>query len=209
MLVSAALLGACASGGIGGDDDGGAKKKGPPASDPTTAEVFASQCASCHGPSGEGTHLGPHILNPVAGFAHYVARTGRNEMGYSGAMPSFTAEAVSDEQLTAIIDWLRSAEKPTTGAELYERFCTHCHGADAKSGRVGKNVAKEAGEGANEIREHVRQGHGGTDYGDRKEYMPAWPVSELTNPEVDAIAAYLKTLSGGGGDDDDGDDDDD
>jgi mono/diheme cytochrome c family protein len=94
------------------------------------------------------------------------------------------------------------------------RFCANCHGADARGGRVGKGIIDEV----DDIDERVREGHGGTDYGARYDFMPSWSTSDLTNADVSSIAAYLQTLGGGdgdgghhgdgdGGDDDHGDDD--
>ncbi len=122
------------------------------------------------------------------------------------------------------------AQKPTGGQALYQRFCANCHGSNGLGGRVHKDIVEEANEGADELLETVRKGHGGSAYGERDEYMPAWTSAQLSNDDVTAIAAYLRTLpgkvdtksgsggssggggSGGGGDDDDDhhhDDDDD
>ena len=98
------------------------------------------------------------------------------------------------------------------GSALYVRFCGNCHGADARGGRVGKDLLHELHEGAEEFVEKVREGEGGVDYGARTEYMPSWPSNEISDADIEAIVVYLSGLPGGGGgeggDDDDDDDDD-
>jgi mono/diheme cytochrome c family protein len=154
------------------------------------AALFEANCQSCHG-DGSGTNLGPTILNPVAGYATFVVRAGRNEMGFpNGGMAALTATDLPDAQLAAILTFLGTAAKPTTGPELYGRFCENCHGANGRSGRVAKNIVREA----NAIARIVRTGHGGSSYGSRGSYMPSWTTAELTDAEVTAIRTYVTGL---------------
>jgi len=152
--------------------------------------LFTTNCSSCHG-DGSGTTLGPTILDPVAGYAAYVVRTGRNEMGFpNGGMTPFTADQLSDEQLTAVLDFLSEAPHPTDGAGLYGRFCANCHGANGRTGRVGRDIVREVGE----LTIKVRFGHGGTAYGARTSYMPAWSVDEISDAELQLIRTYVAGL---------------
>jgi mono/diheme cytochrome c family protein len=154
------------------------------------ASLFELECASCHG-DGSGTEFGPTILNPVPGFATFVVRKGRNEMGYAGGgMAPFDQTALKDPELAAIISYLGEAVKPTTGEGLYTRFCVNCHGADGKSGRVRKNIVGEIGE----IAEKIRQGNGGTNYGARTSYMPRWTAAEITDAEIALLRTYILSL---------------
>ncbi len=174
-------------------------------SDADPVDVYAANCASCHGADAEGTTSGPQIREPVHGFATYVIRNGRSaQMGFGQAMPAFATDEVSDLDLTAIFTYLDRAPRPTDGAGLYGRFCANCHGADAAGGRVGESPKEDR----DEIAEKVREGKGGTSYGSTKKYMPAWTSAQLSDAEVALIADYLATLPGGD-DGDDGDDDDD
>ncbi|NUP11048.1 MAG: c-type cytochrome [Polyangiaceae bacterium] len=191
------------------DDDG----TSPPPEDPPTAEeIFEDRCSSCHGSDAEGGESGPQILSPVVGYATYVVRTGRGEMGYPAPMQAMPANVLTEEALSAVIEYLRSAPKPEDGQGLYVRFCGNCHGSDAQGGRVGEGLLEAAHEEPEEFLEKVREGEGGQEYGNRTEYMPSWPVSELTDEEVAKIAAYVATLGTpppDDGDDDDGEEDDD
>ncbi|MBX3156151.1 MAG: c-type cytochrome [Deltaproteobacteria bacterium] len=199
LPLSVLVLGACAGDPTGGDP--------PPPSPPDGAEVFRTSCAACHGPDGAGTADAPQIQSPVAGYATFVVRQGRGiEMGYRTEMPAFGTDAISDDELAAAIAFLGAAPHPTTGMDLYLRYCGNCHGPTAQGGRVGEGIAREK---RSEVFEKVREGHGGTNYGSRKKYMPSWTTAELSDADVTSIAAYLATLPKPPDDDDDDDDDDD
>lgn len=176
----------------------------PDANEPVVAPAaFTELCSHCHGPGGDGTSDAPQIREPVHAYAEFTVRTGRmDQMGFGQDMPSFDAGSLADADLADILAFLDRAPRPTDGHGLFVRFCANCHGADARGGRVGEGIAGEA----DDVFERVRGGHGGTSYGARREYMPAWSTSQLSDDEVDAIASYLGTLPGGGDDGDDGDD---
>ena len=155
-------------------------------------EYFDRVCASCHGLEGEGTTRGPEIRNPVTGYATYVIRNGRpGHPWYTREMPQFDSDSLSAGQLNEIIAWLRSATKPSDGKSLYNRFCSNCHGDDARGGPVGESIV---GEDSDEFQEKVREGEGGNNYSRRDDYMPSWSRSELTDAEVSKIAAYVRSL---------------
>ena len=154
------------------------------------AALFADNCTMCHGADGKGTDDGPQILNPVTGYATYVVRHGRNDMGFPAPMKAFDTATLSDDEVAAILGFLSMAEKPTTGPELYGRFCQNCHGETGRAGRVGKNIVREV----NNMASIVRSGHGGTSYGSRTSYMPKWSTSEITDAELALIKSYVSTL---------------
>lgn len=152
---------------------------------------FVDNCSTCHGVDAMGTNDGPQILSPVKPYATYVVRHGCGiEMGFPTGMDAFDTAKLSDAQLTAILDWLGSAPKPTTGADLYTRFCNNCHGATATGGRVGKNIKREI----NNMNQIVRAGHGGTNYGARTSYMPAWSADTLTDADLNLLRTYISGL---------------
>jgi ubiquinol-cytochrome c reductase cytochrome c subunit len=186
----------------GGTDSQSSPDAGTEAPSP---QLFADNCAQCHGSGGDGTVDAPQIRNPVHAYATYWIRNGRDpsQMGFADTMPSFTETDLPD--LTPIFAWLDRTPRPTDGQGLFLRFCGNCHGADATGGRVGEDIA---GEESDDVAEKVREGHGGTSYAERTKYMPAWSTSDLTETEVTAIAAYLATLPGGGDGGDGGGDDD-
>jgi mono/diheme cytochrome c family protein len=159
--------------------------------EPATGEsLFADNCARCHGDDGGGTTDAPGIESPVTGYATYVVRHGRNEMGYPTGMDPFGTDALSDQELAMILEWLGTAPHPTTGAELYGRYCVNCHGADGRSGRVKINIVREA----SGVASRIRFGHGGTNYASRTSYMPAWSATEITDADVQLLRSYVSAL---------------
>src|SRR5437868_5934691 len=112
-------------------------------------------------------------------------------MGFDGDMPAFATAELSDAELADILTFLAAAPRPTTGDALFARFCANCHGADGGGGRVGKSLGGEA----DSVSSRVRRGHGGTSYGSRTQYMPAWSATDLSDAEVAEIEAYVAGLA--------------
>jgi mono/diheme cytochrome c family protein len=156
-------------------------------------EVYQALCAACHGPSGEGTALGPELQHPVADFSTWVVRNGRDSDSYAGPMLAYTDTMVSDQQLEEIWTWLGGLPQPTSGEALYLDYCANCHGADSRGGRVAKNI-QEKGNELGDLTEKVREGEGGTNYGAAALYMPHWNTAQISNEELALIAEHLTTL---------------
>jgi mono/diheme cytochrome c family protein len=140
-------------------------------------------CAVCHGPHGEGSGtVAPEIQHEPPGFAQYTVRTGRN------GMPAHDTSTLPDVKLSEIIAYLGNAPRATNGAALYQDLCANCHGADG-AGKAGRGPSIN-GKGAT-VASRVRAGTGGTNYASPT-YMPAWTSAELSDAEVQAIAAFVK-----------------
>lgn len=157
--------------------------------------VYNQLCVGCHGAgadAGKGSGIGPSVRFVNRGFGQHVIRSGRDEMSdFSIAMPKFDAASLPDDKLGALLDYLHSFEKPTTGEGLFLTFCANCHGRNALGGRVGEGIK---GKPAGEYFELVREGHAGTNYGASTSYMPSWATAELSDSDVTAIVDYVKTL---------------
>lgn len=158
------------------------------------AEVYAAQCASCHGPSAEGSALAFAIRTPSQGLARWVVRNGRKGGGFAAAMPAYSTDALPDSDLDAVLAWLQTFDKPSGGEALFRQYCSNCHGSDGSGGVVGENVAREAQHEPKEVLRHVRKGHGGQNYAKRKGYMPAFSSQQLSDDDVAAMVAWLRTL---------------
>lgn len=157
----------------------------------TGRDYYARVCAACHGVEGEGTVRGPEVRNPVTGYATWVIRNGRvGRPWHTDSMPHYTTTMLSTTQLDDIVAWLRTASHPSSGQALYSRFCSNCHGDDGRGGPTGKRVIGEL----DEVDEVVREGHGGTNYSKRGDYMPRWSTSDLSPAELSAIKSYISTL---------------
>lgn len=168
-----------------------------PAQPPTGGDLYARECAGCHGAEGEGGDRGPQIRHPVRPYATWIVRNGREGRGYPDEMPDFDEDQVDDTALEEILDRLSSGPKPADGQGLYVMFCGNCHGPTGGGGPVGEGVR---GDDLGELREVVRRGKGGSNYGRRGDYMPRWSTEELTDAELARIATFL---GAGRGEDDD------
>jgi ubiquinol-cytochrome c reductase cytochrome c subunit len=187
------------SGGADTGESGGADTGEP--GDPDGAALFATHCASCHGAEGEGTALAPTNRNPDTGYATWIVRNGRDDLPFDLAMPVFIDTALSDDEVAAIVEHLRSFDNPTTGEGLFVEACANCHGADARGGRVEKDITHEVADGGlSDVLEQVRQGEGGTNYAARTAFMRAWPDADLSDAEVQLVVDYILTLPPGPGD---------
>lgn len=126
-------------------------QEAPKAGDVTKgADVFSSNCASCHGKQGEGNVGIPNL----AGAAGHVQQLGvppeaAGAMivkllrdGIPGNMPAFPPNILSDEDIVNLGAYLMTVP-PTTGENLYRANCALCHGT-AGEGKIGPKLAGAA-----------------------------------------------------------------
>lgn len=142
---------------------------------PTGLELFASNCATCHGDAGSGG-VGPNIQCTVASRVLDAVRRGRN-----GVMPAFSAASLPADQLTLITNYL-AMECGGNPAGLFASNCATCHGATAGGGRNANGVRGPniRCTGTNDFLEKVRFGDEG---------MPRFP--ELSTTDINGIASYV------------------
>ena len=155
------------------------------------AQVYAAQCAHCHGDQGkgefEGPSLGAVLKDPasVSGIEDLV----REGMG---GMPSF-AKDLSAAQITAVAQYVVSAfGQPgdvAPGGVLYRLNCAACHGAQAGGGAIIYNGRQNAPDlldvSPGTLAAAVRGGPG---------TMPAFNAEALSDTQVVSIAKYVQTL---------------
>lgn len=156
--------------------------------------IYMAQCLSCHGADGVGA-IAYELQHPVREFAEAVIREGREGSPESlGTMPPFSETALSDEELTAVFDYLDSFPQPTDGEGLYTDYCGNCHGVDGLGGSIGLGVVDLVDE-ADDILETAREGEGGADsLLIRTAYMPAFSDAQLSNDELAEIEDYVSGL---------------
>lgn len=153
---------------------------------------YARVCAGCHGAQGEGSKRGYEIRNPVRDYATYVVRNGRTGLpDFKEAMPAYDQQALSDQQLSEMLTWLRTASKPPTGKLLYNRFCAACHAIDGSGGVSEKIIT---GKAVDSFEDAIRIGKGGKDFTLRNKYMPSWSIDEITDQEIRLMATYVRSL---------------
>lgn len=148
-------------------------------------------CVVCHGPEGAGTVNGPEIQHPVIDFSTWVIRNGRMHPMYKELMPKFVSAVLPDDQLQGIFAFLAKPPKPTTGEGLYKDYCQNCHGADAKGGVTMRPIDAQP---MTSYTSHCRAGTHLGDFGNRREYMPKWTATELTDAELRLIFMYVSGL---------------
>jgi mono/diheme cytochrome c family protein len=113
-------------------------------------EIYAQDCARCHGDSAEGTQIWRPAIQGRLGI-HEIVRTGRRAMP---AFPLLSDSAIASVELflgTFPVDF---ASK--TNAELFTIFCSGCHGDSA----TGSSVFAGNIQGHDSIHDIVRNGRG-------------------------------------------------
>jgi mono/diheme cytochrome c family protein len=147
---------------------------GGPPPDGSGAGLYATNCASCHGPDARGLDGRPDIHCHRA-----ILDAVRNGRGPAGEMPAFSN--LTDADVQKIQDFLGGLcpAATATGAELYASNCAACHGADA-TGTPGKPSVRCA----TRVFDAVRVGRGAA--------MPIVPG--LSDAEVNRIQSHLGTL---------------
>jgi mono/diheme cytochrome c family protein len=153
------------------------------------AAYTGTGCNVCHGANGEGfTGLAPEIRHIGTTYGTYIIRNGRTVNGAPTGMTAYNDTLVSATDLPAILTWLQSLPKPTSGPSLYKDFCGNCHGPSTPTG--GLAPVNIQGVSMAELQMKVRMGVG-TDPSMRNTYMPAFSVTELTDAELGSIAQFI------------------
>lgn len=126
--------------------------------------LYARNCSGCHGPDGKGgaaIGLGDPVYLAIADDATIRRVTADGVAGTS--MPAFSQHSggmLTDDQIDVIIKgirtrWakpvaLRGANAPPyapqgpgdskRGADVYETYCSSCHGADGRGGKRASSI---------------------------------------------------------------------
>jgi ubiquinol-cytochrome c reductase cytochrome c subunit len=160
------------------------------------AALYLRNCASCHGPGGEGTDVGPPLIGVGAASADFYLRTGRMPLGAPGQRPQRQEPAFAEDEIVALVEHVAglgngpAIPQVSTGGdlhrgwELYSANCAACHAATGAGNAVGGGFAAVGlGEASpTEIAEAMLVGPG---------VMPnfAW-----NRDDQDAIIAYVDFL---------------
>ena len=183
------------------------------------AELFAVNCAVCHGADGQG-RIGANLtkdfagINPTAFIEETIATgiEGSRMPAWSQANGGpFTDQDIAD--VAAYVNGLMGGSEPpapaptvvvqaivpapgvtgdpTAGAVIFAQNCAMCHG-DTGQGRIGAKLAKSwpAVNPSAYIRSTVERGIEGA-------VMPAWLEDNggpLTKSDIDNVSAYILSL---------------
>lgn len=171
------------------------------------AELFAGNCASCHGIAGSGISsprpgaggtlgAGPPLRGVGARAADFYLRNGYMPLDNPGTQPYQSRVLFTEKEIRSLIEYVaslgRGPEIPhpnpasgsiSAGMQLFTVNCSGCHQEDARGGYVtGARVPPLQGVTATEIAEAVRIG---------PYLMPKFPVSQISEAQLNSIIRYV------------------
>jgi quinol---cytochrome-c reductase cytochrome c subunit len=164
------------------------------------AVLYQQSCASCHGQQGEGSQRGPAIAGVGAASVDFQLSTGRMPLAQEQYSDVHRDPAFSPADISALVGYVAAlppgggppvptvrAGDTKSGRELYLTYCSACHsaagvGATLTNGRFAPSLQKAT---PTQIGEAIRVGPG---------LMPAFNPQEISDTDVDSIAAYVGVL---------------
>jgi ubiquinol-cytochrome c reductase cytochrome c subunit len=159
--------------------------------------LYLQSCAACHGPGGIGSADGPSLIGVGAASADFMLRTGRMPLAAPDAPMVSRDPIYSDEQIQVLVTYVASlGDGPpipsvqvvgadlSEGRDLFIDTCAACHGPGAGGDAVGGGYVAPSllGDDPVIVGEAVRTGPGA---------MPVFGPGQISDEELDAIAAYL------------------
>ena len=160
-------------------------------------DLFLANCASCHGPRGQGTAVAPDITGAGAALADYVLRTGRMPLPDPKAPSQRRRVVFTEPQIRALVGFIASLgggpgipDVAISGADLalgralFIANCAACHGATGGGGAVGGGFVAPNLQMADPttVGEAVAVGPG------------PMPKFRFPTDQLNAIAAYVQDL---------------
>jgi len=168
------------------------------------AEVYASNCAMCHGKNREGN---PPVFPSLVGVGARLTPDQISTIIQNGRGKMPPASAVKGDDVTAVVAFLTAGDKlvaappsvmasmPATGqtsaladagGKVYQQNCSFCHGRDTMGGESGPDLTRSTlvhdDVNGDKISEVVRLGRNG----DKK--MPAF---NLSSDEMNSLVAFI------------------
>lgn len=176
-----------------------------PGTGETPEQLFEESCATCHGPSGEGTEFGPSLEEVGAASVDFQLRTGRMPLAEPEAQATRKDSPFTEEQIDGLVDYVASLgdgpEIPevdleggdvSAGQELYAANCAPCHGTTGTGGAVGPGALAPSLFQAEpvEVAEAMITGPG---------QMPVFDLGEEERNDIVAFVRYLQEERDPGG----------
>ena len=164
-------------------------------------KLFASNCASCHGLSAEGSAAGPSLIGAGALSVEFQVGSGRMPMSGSGPQAEKKPVQFTQPEIDAMAAWVASlAPGPSVpeaselvggdasnGAELFRINCAMCHNV------AGAGGALTEGKWAPNLR-NIDPVHVYAAMVTGPQNMPVFSDMNITADEKRDIIAYLKFL---------------
>ncbi|TMK67399.1 MAG: c-type cytochrome [Actinobacteria bacterium] len=185
------------------------------------AQLFAANCASCHGPRGQGVYpppfqhgasgikgAGPSLLGVGALAVDFYVRTGYMPLGDPTREPHTNRDLWNARERRALVAYVASLSKGppvphpdpaagrlSEGLQLFTERCSGCHQVAGEGGVVtGARVPPIQHVAPQEIAEAVRTG---------PFVMPAFSQKDISDSQLNSIIAYVRSAgrhdSGGWG----------
>ncbi|MGN6373616.1 MAG: c-type cytochrome [Solirubrobacteraceae bacterium] len=171
------------------------------------AELFAGNCASCHGIAGVGIYAprpgaggiagaGPSLRGVGARAADFYLRTGYMPLSSIHSQPRRERVLLNEKEIRSLVAYVASlgpgppvprvqpsAGDISQGQELFAEHCAGCHQIMARGGFVtGARVPPLQGLTAQEIAEAVRIG---------PYLMPHFSERQISNAQLNSLVAYV------------------
>jgi ubiquinol-cytochrome c reductase cytochrome c subunit len=161
------------------------------------AELFAGNCAACHGIDGRGTSIGPSLRGVGARAPDFYLSTGYMPLGSPHEQPLRVRVLLSKRERAAITQYIASLSKgppiPTPdpasgdlneGRELFTEHCSGCHQVAAAGGIMPGAKAPPLDRATPvQIAEAVRIG---------PYVMPTFSPRDISDAQLNSIIAYLQ-----------------
>lgn len=171
------------------------------------AQLYAGNCATCHGINGEGVNpprrgaggilgAGPPLRGVGALAADFYLRTGYMPLSGIHDQPTRTRVDLSDKEIRSLVAYVAALghgpaipnPQPRQGSvgdgfHLFTEHCAGCHQAVAQGGLVtGARVPPLQSASAKQIAEAVRIG---------PYLMPRFSTRQISNTQLNSIIAYV------------------
>ncbi|NYD71313.1 ubiquinol-cytochrome c reductase cytochrome c subunit [Herbiconiux flava] len=163
-------------------------------------KLFASNCATCHGMSLQGTDDGPSLIGVGAASVNFQVGTGRMPLAMQGPQAMQKPVQFTDEQTAAMAAYVASISPgpaipdasllqadgdAANGGELFRINCAMCHNVAGAGGALteGKYAPELTGVLATHIYEAMLTG---------PQNMPVFNDDNLTPEDKRDIITYLK-----------------
>ncbi len=171
-------------------------------------QVFAGNCAGCHGAVGKGDGPAAGALTPGPRDLTTARLSDRrlSEALWNGvrgsSMPSWNDLATGDLRgLVAYLGTLAPKEPPPeltgtereTARELYTRQCAVCHGPDGAGDGPSASVLAPAPTNFQEVRPTTAHAESALAHGVRGSAMPRW-VGKLTPDQRKLLARHVRSF---------------
>jgi len=166
-------------------------------------DLFQANCASCHGPSGEGTETAPSLVGVGAAAVDFQVGTGRMPMQMHGPQAEEKPKQFDEEQTRQVAAFVASLgagpDIPTdemvdpelgdsaNGMNLFRTNCAMCHNPAGAGGALteGKFAPPVVGVEPRHVYEAMVTG---------PQSMPKFNEANITSEEKRDVIAYLAYL---------------